>query len=61
MEFEIIHKDRVISTNESLLMMAEQTDTMEGTVIIADEQSRGRGHGKSSWESEKGSNLTFSL
>ena len=36
-------------------------DSHEGTIVIADFQSQGRGQGGNSWESEEGKNLTFSI
>ncbi len=36
-------------------------DSPEGTIVLADFQSEGRGQGGNTWESEKGKNLTFSI
>lgn len=49
------------STNEELVRLAEAEDLAEGTVILADWQSRGKGHQGNSWQSEPGKNLLFSL
>lgn len=49
------------STNKEAFRILE-TDFLEhGTVIITPNQTAGRGQGMSIWESEPGSNLTFSL
>lgn len=61
MDFSIKHIERVSSTNRLAIEMINQSGLKEGTVVWADEQTAGRGHAKSSWESEKGKNLTFSL
>jgi BirA family transcriptional regulator, biotin operon repressor / biotin---[acetyl-CoA-carboxylase] ligase len=58
---EIIRFDSVESTNESARQQIQEKRLKEGTVILADEQTRGKGHGSNTWESEKGRNLTFSL
>lgn len=52
--------DTINSTNayaKSLVSMG----CAEGTLIIAEEQSKGRGRAGRSWFSEKGNNLTFSI
>ncbi len=36
-------------------------DSPEGTIVLADYQTHGRGQGINSWESEPGKNLTFSI
>jgi BirA family biotin operon repressor/biotin-[acetyl-CoA-carboxylase] ligase len=61
MNFNILHKERVISTNDYLAGMVDDAETIEGTVITAEEQTGGRGYGTNLWEAEKGRNLTFSL
>lgn len=58
---EIIRFSSVESTNESARQLITQKRLVEGAVILADEQTRGKGHGSNTWESEKGRNLTFSL
>lgn len=58
---EIIRFDSIESTNESARQLIQENKLKEGAVILADEQTRGKGHGSNTWESEKGRNLTFSL
>lgn len=49
------------STNSLMLSMA-QTDLLnEGTTIITENQTGGRGQGGNQWEAEPGANLTFSV
>lgn len=57
----IIRKERVSSTNTLALELLKKEALPEGTVIWADEQTKGRGHGGNAWESERGKNLTFSV
>ena len=52
--------DSVDSTNERLRMMAEN-GAPEGTLVIAEEQTSGRGRRGHRWMSQKGKNLTFSV
>lgn len=59
-EIRIIHLDSVDSTN-SYLMAYKPGDGEKITVVIADEQTAGRGQGSNHWESEPGKNLTFSI
>lgn len=49
------------STNEVAREMAQKPDTLEGTVIICQDQTKGRGQRGNSWETEPGKNLTFSI
>jgi len=57
----IIKLNRIDSTNNELLRRLEKEDLPEGTLILADEQTAGRGQDDHTWESEKGKNLTFSF
>lgn len=41
--------------------MSQKTDIAEGTVVITQHQTAGRGQRGNRWESERGKNLTFSL
>lgn len=41
--------------------MLARESVPDGTVVWTENQYRGRGHGNSSWESEQGKNLTFSI
>lgn len=49
------------STNNLALQLCQQTETPEGTVVITENQTAGRGQRGSSWETEPGMNLTFSF
>jgi BirA family biotin operon repressor/biotin-[acetyl-CoA-carboxylase] ligase len=49
------------STNLSAIEMLSKDRPDEGTVIMTDHQTKGKGTDNNSWESEKGKNLTFSL
>lgn len=49
------------STNTLALQLCQQTGTSEGTVIITNNQTSGRGQRGNSWETKPGENLTFSL
>jgi BirA family transcriptional regulator, biotin operon repressor / biotin---[acetyl-CoA-carboxylase] ligase len=62
LQFTIIWKDRLASTNTTLGELAEKTPGLSsGTVIAAREQTRGRGRFDRLWLSGKNENLTFSL
>ena len=60
MEFKVIHIDETDSTNRWL---RENTPPLPAGeyVVTADYQTAGKGCGNTSWESERGKNLTFSL
>ncbi|MFO7978067.1 MAG: biotin--[acetyl-CoA-carboxylase] ligase [Bacteroidales bacterium] len=49
------------STNMEAFRLLERGQLEEGTLVITREQTAGRGQGNTSWESEPGSNLTFSV
>lgn len=49
------------STNDIGLELARKPDIIEGTVIISDEQTKGRGQRGNTWVSEAGQNLILSL
>lgn len=55
-----IHVDTCPSTMSYAAALPEG-ETPHGTVVIAREQTAGRGQRGNSWESEPGANLTFSL
>lgn len=58
----IIHFDRVSSTNNTLSEMLSNSKPLEeGSVILADEQSHGRGQHGTFWESAPAQNITLSL
>jgi biotin-[acetyl-CoA-carboxylase] ligase BirA-like protein len=58
---QIIHIEQTASTNSYLLQLSNAQKLAEGTVVVTDNQTRGRGQGNNSWESEPGKNLTFSV
>jgi BirA family transcriptional regulator, biotin operon repressor / biotin---[acetyl-CoA-carboxylase] ligase len=49
------------STNTVLLDIAQKTSLSEGTLVITNKQTNGRGQRGSGWEAEEGKNLTMSL
>jgi len=58
---KIIRLHAIDSTNREAFRLLESGSLAEGTVIVAQSQSSGRGQGKTTWESAPGRNLTFSL
>jgi len=58
----VIFKKSLRSTNDYLLeQVSAGLITLEGTVVTAYSQTHGKGLDNSSWESEPGKNLTFSI
>jgi BirA family biotin operon repressor/biotin-[acetyl-CoA-carboxylase] ligase len=58
----ILHFDRVTSTNNVLSeMLSNSKPLADGSVIMADEQSQGRGQFGTFWESSPGKNITLSI
>lgn len=57
----IIELDSVDSTNNYLSKLANETIVENGSVILAHFQTNGKGQRGNNWESEAGSNLTFSV
>jgi len=57
----IIRIPETESTNTYAVKLISQQRPENGCVIITDDQTKGRGQDTSSWESEKGKNLTFSI
>lgn len=49
------------STNILALQISQQSSAIEGTLIITDRQTAGKGQRGNVWEAEPGMNLTFSL
>jgi BirA family biotin operon repressor/biotin-[acetyl-CoA-carboxylase] ligase len=49
------------STNLLLKELAEKQILEEGTVVLAENQRKGRGQGNNQWESEAGKNITCSI
>jgi len=58
---QIIHLPETNSTNACLIDLIKTNHPDEGTVVLAEYQTAGRGMDDNLWESEKGKNLTFSL
>ncbi|HEX5791513.1 MAG TPA: biotin--[acetyl-CoA-carboxylase] ligase [Luteolibacter sp.] len=58
--FRLLLRDSVHSTNDSLLELAKQ-GAPDGLVLLAHEQSGGRGRRGAAWLSSAGENLTFSI
>lgn len=60
----IVHLHRTSSTMDDaceLVKRAENANELHGTVIIADQQTRGRGRFDRSWESEPGEDILVSI
>ncbi|CCH55522.1 biotin/acetyl-CoA-carboxylase ligase [Fibrisoma limi BUZ 3] len=49
------------STNDEAAQLIAQHDPAEGTIVITDRQTAGRGQRGNHWEASAGQNLTFSL
>lgn len=49
------------STNDISAELISKGDISDGTVVITDNQTKGRGQGGNSWESKSGENLTLSI
>lgn len=56
-----IHLEETDSTNSYLKRILSEEHLDEGTVVVADFQTGGRGQRGNSWESAKNENLTFSI
>jgi BirA family biotin operon repressor/biotin-[acetyl-CoA-carboxylase] ligase len=61
MRFELLKYDMLDSTNVEAVRLYKTGKAVSGMVIVADEQTGGKGHGNNRWESERGKNLTFSV
>lgn len=57
----IIHLEETDSTNTHLKDLLLRQEVEEGTIVIADFQTGGKGQRGNSWESNKGENLLFSI
>jgi BirA family biotin operon repressor/biotin-[acetyl-CoA-carboxylase] ligase len=57
----IIKLDAIDSTNDYLKQLAKEKDLENYTIVIAGEQTKGRGQMGASWYSEPGKNLTISV
>lgn len=60
-EDNLIHLDTVTSTNDYAKELIQNRFIPEGTIVLADHQTHGKGQRGASWITEKGSNLTFSI
>lgn len=49
------------SSNDSAQALAQKADTVEGTVVICEEQTAGKGQRGNTWEAGAGENLTLSV
>lgn len=58
---QIIHLSETSSTNHYLRQLTEKKPLPEGSVVVTDFQTAGRGQVGNTWESEAGMNLMFSL
>lgn len=58
--FRLLWRERVSSTNDELRTLAEQ-GMPEGLVLVAEEQTAGRGRRGADWFSPKGKSLAFSV
>ena len=58
---KLIYVPECHSTNSLLNDLNDQQELPEGTVLITDHQSAGRGQRGNTWESMPGMNLTFSI
>lgn len=59
--FKSIFLDVVDSTNNYVANLVKTTGIAHGTVIMADEQTNGRGQRGTNWQTQAGMNLIFSL
>lgn len=58
---KIIYLSSVDSTNNYVAKLLDEGDIEHGTVILAENQTSGRGQRGTEWQSEPGMNLTFSV
>lgn len=58
---KIVNLTECHSTNDYALQYVKQSTDTEGTIIIAEKQTHGKGQWGNYWQSEPGKNLTFSL
>ena len=57
----LLHLTDINSTNEYAKEVIQSGECPEGTIVLADYQSGGKGYGNNYWESERNKNLTFSV
>ncbi len=58
---KIVKLNAIDSTNSYLKGLVKQTTVENWTVIVTDNQTKGKGQLDNTWTSEKGKNLTFSI
>ena len=58
---KIIHLERVDSTSNYIATLHKEGKVRHGMVILADEQTNGRGQRDAKWQSEAKQNLLFSI
>lgn len=58
---KIIKLDAIDSTNTFLKELCQENDVDNFTVVITDNQTKGRGQMSSTWKSDSSKNLTFSI
>ena len=61
MKINIIHLPETESTNTYAVQLLSMERPNEGSVVVTDRQTQGKGTDANVWESEDGKNLTFSL
>lgn len=57
----LVYVPQCHSTNTLAIELSQKAGTVEGSLIITDHQTAGRGQRGNSWEAAQGENLTFSL
>ena len=57
-ESRIIRFEHLESTNSKARQLLKNSELEEGSIIVCDDQSAGRGYGINAWESAPGKNLT---
>ena len=57
----IVYLPSCQSTNEEAAHLLSRGNVPEGTIIVTDKQTQGRGQRGNQWEAQAGQNLTFSL
>ncbi|MEO0555634.1 MAG: biotin--[acetyl-CoA-carboxylase] ligase [Bacteroidota bacterium] len=58
---KVVYLPSCHSTNDSARSLTKSGVFIEGSIVIANDQTAGRGQMENSWESAAGANLTFSL
>ncbi len=59
--FTILHYDSLESTNEQAKLLLRTNKILPHTLVIATEQTKGKGQQGHEWQSEKGKNITCSI